>query len=216
MLARCMNARWGRWENLWAAEEVCITRLLDADTVIAKLVYTAANPVKDGLVERAHHWPGFNGYVHFIRRKPFHARRPVHFFRDGGVMPDEITLELVVPPILGSADEVIARVREGVERVEAEMSAQRLQSGARIVGRRLILEQSWRASPESIRAHRKLRPRFAGSVDGRIRALVEYKEFLASYHDARVAWCAGRRALFPHGTYWLARFAPVVIEPHAA
>src|SRR5262245_6318773 len=63
MLARCMNARWGRWENLWAAEEVCVTRLLDPATVIGKLVYAAANPVKDGPVERAHQWPGFNGYV---------------------------------------------------------------------------------------------------------------------------------------------------------
>ncbi len=27
MLPKCMNARWGRWENFRAAEEVCITRL---------------------------------------------------------------------------------------------------------------------------------------------------------------------------------------------
>src|SRR5258705_418224 len=64
MLARCQNARWGRWENLWAAEEPCITRLLDRAAVIDKLVYAASNPVKDLLVERATQWPGTNGYRH--------------------------------------------------------------------------------------------------------------------------------------------------------
>ena len=53
MLARCQNARWGRWENLWAAEEPCLTELLTREAIIAKLVYAASNPVKDLLVERA-------------------------------------------------------------------------------------------------------------------------------------------------------------------
>lgn len=216
MLARCMNARWGRWENLWASEEVCVTRLLDPSTAIEKLVYAAANPVKDGLVERAHQWPGFNGYVQFIHRKSFHARRPHHFFRDDGAMPDEITLELVIPAVLGSADDVIAQVRDRVERMEAELIAQRLQSGVRIVGRRRICQQSWRASPNSIEPRRNLRPRFAGSMEHRIRALVEYKEFLATYRDAWLAWRAGRAVLFPHGTYWLARFTPAAVQPLTA
>lgn len=215
MLARCMNARWGRWENLWAAQEVGITRLLDPETAIAKLVYTAINPVKDGLVERAHHWPGFNGYVQFIHRKKFRARRPRHFFCDGGTMPKAITLELVIPPELGPADEVIAKVREGVERIEAERIARRLQTGVRVIGRRRLLEQSWRGSPETFEPRRNLRPRFAGKATLRVAALVAYKEFLASYRDARIAWRAGRVALFPHGTYWLARFAPIPVAPPA-
>jgi hypothetical protein len=35
----------GRWENLWAAQEPCVTRLLDRDAVIDKLIYAAVNPV---------------------------------------------------------------------------------------------------------------------------------------------------------------------------
>ncbi len=62
LLARSQNALRGHWENFWAAEEPCVTRLLDRETVIAKGVYVAANPVKDGLVERVHHWPGVNSY----------------------------------------------------------------------------------------------------------------------------------------------------------
>src|SRR5829696_9109755 len=55
LLAKCQNALRGRWENLWAAEQVCIVRLVDPADVMRKLVYTATNPVKDRLVERTRH-----------------------------------------------------------------------------------------------------------------------------------------------------------------
>jgi hypothetical protein len=207
-----MNARWGRWENLWAAEEVCITRLLDRETVIDKLVYAATNPVKDLLVERAHHWPGTNGYRELIHRKPLRAQRPRHFFREGGVMPKHVTLTLTIPPELGDADAVIAEVRDRVEQVEQAMLEHRAATGASILGRRGVLEQSWRASPMTTEPRRNLRPRFAGAKPIRVRALVAYKEFQASYRDARVSWHCGAKALFPRGTYWLARFAPISIE----
>lgn len=215
MLARCLNARWGRWENLWAAEEVCVTRLLDRDTVIEKLVYAASNPVKDLLVQQAHHWPGINGYVQLLSGKPLCARRPRHFFRDDGVMPETITLTLVIPSELGPAKDVIDRVRAGVEAVERSMREHRANTGARIVGRARILAQSWRGSPTSVEPRRTLRPRFAGKTPERIRALIEYQEFLATYRDARRAWVSGKRALFPVGTFWLAHFAPIVVAPKA-
>ncbi len=62
MLARSQNALRGRWENFWAPEEPRVTLLLDRETVIAQMVYAAANPVEDGLVERVHHWPSMSGY----------------------------------------------------------------------------------------------------------------------------------------------------------
>ena len=58
MFARSQNALRGRWENVWASEQVCVVKLADRDAVMDKLVYTAANPVQDHLVERVHHWPG--------------------------------------------------------------------------------------------------------------------------------------------------------------
>jgi len=61
MLARCLNTHWGRTENFWASQQACVTRLLEPETVIAKLVYVASNPVKDRLFQYAHQWPGVNG-----------------------------------------------------------------------------------------------------------------------------------------------------------
>jgi hypothetical protein len=213
MFARCQNARLGRWENLWAAVEPCITRLLDRATVIDKLVYAASNPVKDLLVERATQWPGINSYRELLSGRAIHARRPRHFFRESGVMPAEVTLVLVIPPELGPADEVIAEVQAGVEEVERTTQAERARTGARIVGRRGILAQSWRDSPTSRERRRSLRPRFAGGMEARVPELLAYREFLAAYRDSRRDLVAGLRPLFPPGTYWLARFAAVPVAP---
>ena len=209
MLARCLNARWGRWENLWSSEEPCVTRLLDVETVMDKLVYAATNPVKDLLVERAFQWPGINGYRNLVHGKPLRAKRPTHFFRDGGVMPAEVELSLVVPPELGERKAVIAELQRRVAEVERATAEARRKERKDIVGRRAILQQSWKARPSSTEPRRNLRPRFAGAREVRVPALIAYREFLASYADARERWLAKRRVEFPAGTYWLARFAPI-------
>ena len=207
LFARCQNARLGRWEALWSSSEPTLTRLVDRHTVIDKLVYAATNPVKDLLVEKAHHWPGVNGYINLVAQRPLHARRPNHFFAADGTMPEQVTLSLTIPAELGPAADVIAEVRAGVRAVEDSTRAQRAATGKRVVGRRTILAQSWTSTPTSIKPRRTLRPRFAGGPDARIPALVSFKQFLADYRDARRRWLAGADVLFPSGTYWLARSA---------
>jgi hypothetical protein len=138
------------------------------------------------------------------------ATRPKHFFREDGPMPETVTLHLTIPPELGPAQEIIHSVREGVERVEAAAAAQRRLSGDRVLGRRAVRKQSWRASPATKAPRRNLRPRFAAiDPQTRIRALLQYRAFLEAYRDARDLWLSGQSALFPHGTYWLRRFANV-------
>ena len=216
MFARCQNTRLGRWENLWAMEEPCVTRLLDRAAVIDKLVYAASNPVKDHLVDRAVQWPGTNGYRHLIFKRPLRARRPRFFFDPNGSMPEEVVLALSIPAVLGSADAVISEVRDRVTEVEVAMRQHRATTGRHLVGRRQILAQAWNASPASTEPRRTLRPRFAGATKVRVAALIGFREFLASYRDARRRWLAGRPTRFPPGTYWLARFTPVPITPASA
>ncbi len=213
MLARCLNARWGHWENLWSSVEPSVTRLLNRAAVIDKLIYSASNPVKDLLVEKATQWPGTNGYRALLGSRELHATRPPHFFRKTGTMPEEVTLTLEIPAELGLVEQVIDEVRTGVEEVERAMMEFRRKTGARILGRRRVLEQSWRASPDSAEPRRNLRPRFAGSADVRIPALREYREFLASYRVARSEWLAGKQTVFPPGTYKLRIHAPIVVAP---
>ena len=213
LLARCQNVLRGRCENLWAAEEPCVTRLLEPETVVAKLVYAAANPVKDHLVSRAVQWPGVNTYRQLKAGRPLRARRPRFYFAADGDMPAEVSRPLTIPAELGPRDQVIAAVVAGVEEVERVAHAQLGKAGDRAIGRRGILRQSWKARPSSPRPVRHLRPRFAGREAVRRLALAGYRDFLAAYRAARRAWLAGIDVIFPAGTYQLARFAPIRVAP---
>ena len=83
-----------------------------------------------------------------------------------------------------------------------------------MLGRRAVLRQSWRDSPTSREPRRNLRPRVAArSKWARIAALQRNKEWQRAYRDARLAWLAGLPGVFPHGTYWLRRFANVTVQP---
>jgi putative transposase len=216
MLAKALNAHRGRWENLWSCGPPCLVRLVDAADVLDKLVYAATNPVKDGLVERVHHWPGVNGLSALLNRRPLEARRPRQFFRADGTMPERVVLELVIPPELGDPDDVRRQLRQRVATEEDRLARARQRAGKRVIGRRAILRQSWRDSPSSREPRRGLRPRIAArSKWSRIEALRRCREFLAEYQAARADWLAGRDTAFPRGTYWLRRFAHVPIAPDA-
>ena len=210
LLAKCQNALRGRWENLWAAEQVCVVRLVDPADVLRKLVYAATNPVKDRLVERVHHWPGVNGLVALLAQRSLHAARPRHFFRPDGAMPEAVTLHLVLPPELGDPDQFRAELRRQVDAAEAAAAVERRRTGAGVLGRRAILRQSWGDCPTSCEPRRQLRPRIAAcSQWSRIEALLRNRQFLVAYREARDRWIVGELIPFPLGTYWLRRFAQV-------
>lgn len=209
-IAKAMNALRGRWENFWSSEPLCLVRLVDPADVLDKLVYAATNPVKDGLVDRVHQWPGVNGLSALLNQRSITVRRPRHFFRADGPMPDEVTLDLVIPPELGDAEQVRGNLRQRVAAVEQALSSERARSGASVLGRRVILRQSWRDEPSSTEPRRGLRPRIAArSHWSRIEALCRNRAFVIAYRDARTRWCVGLPAIFPFGTYWLRRFAGV-------
>lgn len=214
MLARALNAHRGRRENLWSCEQVSVVRLVDRADVLDKCVYAATNPVKDGLVEKVHHWPGVNGLSALLNQRPLRARRPRHFFRADGPMPESVELELVIPPELGDPDEFRRELRQRVAAAEQRFAEERTRLARPVLGRRAILRQSWRDSPTSPAPRGGLRPRVAArDVKARVAALLGYREFLAAYRRARALWLAGQPALFPFGTYWLRWFANVPVAP---
>lgn len=210
LLAKCMNATLGRWENFFSSEQTCVVRLTTRESLIDKLVYIATNAVKDGLVEQVDDWPGASGYRALMSGQPLRATRPKRFFATDGSMPDEVTLHLTIPPELGDRTEILEEVRRRVEEFERTERVKRLESGREVLGRYAVLRQSWRDSPTSREPRRKLRPTFAArSLWARLEAIQRKREFVAQYRAARAALLAGIRTTFPHGTYWLARFAGV-------
>lgn len=161
LFARCQNALRGRWENLWASEQISVIRLVNIADVLSKLVYAAANPVEARLVERVYQWPGVNGLSALLNQDSMHATRPPHFFSTDGKMPSSVTLRLTLPPELGDPDQFLAALRKGVEACEESVFAERMRTGAPILGRRAVLRQSWRAYPTTREPRRQLRPKIA-------------------------------------------------------
>jgi putative transposase len=214
MMAKSQNALRGRWENFWSSQEPCVVETITADDLLDKVVYTATNPVKDGLVEKVHHWPGPNFVKALLTGTPMKARRPKHFFREDGPMPPEVELVLKLPDHFEGKAAFLAELQRRIAVVEEECARERQRTGRRVLGRRRVLRQSWRDSPTSHEPRRKLRPRVAArNKELRIAMLQRNKEWRLEYREARAKWLAGIEVEFPFGTYWLKRFANVRVKP---
>ncbi len=212
MVAKSINAHRKRSENLWSIEPPCLVELADTEDVIRKLIYTATNPVKAGLVSKAADWPGFSGVKAFLEGTPIVARRPKHFFRADGPMPETVTLELRIPPHLGDPDSIRAAVRRGIAEVEAECAAALKRAGKRVLGAAAVKRQPWQTCPDARAIQRGIRPRVAAKwLWRRLEILQRNDEWQCDYRAAYAAWRAGEPAVFPVGTYWLARFANVTV-----
>jgi REP element-mobilizing transposase RayT len=215
MLARSMNALRGRWENFFSTEEPSLVELVDRNDILDKLTYAAANPVKDGLVERVTDWPGVNGLEALLSGRLVKVGRPEKFFRDTGEMPEHVEHMFQVPKDtqrIGDVEQFLNELRESVARTEAEFAQKRAEEGRCVLGRRGVLRQSWRDSPTSQEPRRGLRPRVAARSEwSRRQALQRNRVFIEAYRAARKLWLAGKAAIFPRGTFWLRRFAHVQV-----
>lgn len=213
LLAKCVNALRGRWENVFSSEQVCVVRLETTEELIDKLVYIATNPVVAGLVARVEDWPGASGYRALVNGTILRAKRPRHFFSKRGTMPAEVSMQLRIPPELGDHDAIVAEVKARVEQVELKEARKRAQSGKRVLGRYAVLRQSWRDSPTSREPRRNLRPTFvARSLWALVERAQRKRAWEAEYKRCRVALVAGESVAFPYGTYWLRRYAGVVVD----
>jgi len=220
LVAKCGNALRGRWENFWSAEQTSVVRLVDPDDILAKMVYALGNPVKDHLVERAHHWPGASSLRATLAGDTLTLRRPRCFFRSEGPMPETVTLRFApLPGFEHMSQAEFGRLLEGrIREVETTAAQERRRTGARILGRAAVLAQRWRDRPQTAEPRRGLSPRVAARNKwSRLEAILRNKAFVDAYRVARDALVHGvRDVLFPAGTYWLRRFADVCCEPLAA
>ncbi len=204
--ARALNARWGRWENLWAAEPASAVRLVELADVLDKVVYALANPVADQLVECAIDWPGASSFAALDGRQ-IELERPRGFFRPDGVMPELVALRAEAPSEWPGGEAAwAAAVGEGVRAAEDRARLARAESGQRVVGRRAIRDASHHDRPSTLEPRRKLRPHLAcANAARRITELRALRAFRIAYQRARERLVAGLTALFPRGTWKMVR-----------
>jgi putative transposase len=212
MLAKCINARYGRFENVWSTEETCVTRLVTPADVFDAIVYVLANPVAAHLVDRASEWPGFSSFDYLDGKTTEHARPEWYFKATSKVMPLSITLRAVRPPpnMRESARETnaewAARVREAVAQKEREYREARRKKGISLPSRKKLVEVSPTARPSTKAIHRKLRPALACSdAEKRRDELAALKAFRVEYaRKLKIFATEGRaKVIFPPGTYRL-------------
>jgi REP element-mobilizing transposase RayT len=205
LVARSINALYGRWESFWAPGSYSAVTLSSAEDVLSKLAYVLANPTTAGLVRRASEWPGLWSGPHRIGAGPVLVRRPEHFFRASGPMPVTTALELVCPPGFESVDAFRRQLAAAVTALEDAAARDLASQGHSFLGARRVLAQKPGARPAAGEPRRRLNPRVAGRDKWkRIEAISRLKSFLGEYRAAWLSFTRGvRDTIFPPGTYWM-------------
>ena len=201
LVARALNASWGRWESFWAPSSYSAVRLEEPEAVLEKAAYTLANPVAAHLVRRGQEWPGLWSSPSLVGGPVEVVKRPEVFFDPQGEMPESETLELVAPKGFGSAEEFREKLRTRLGELEEKAARE----GRGVLGVRRVLAQRHTDRPGGTEPRRNLKPRVA-AVDKwkRLEATLRVKEFVKAYREALERFRQGaRNVVFPRGTYLL-------------
>lgn len=204
LVARVMNWRLGRTGRFWDEQRVHVEYCLGAADIEQKIAYILCNPVRAGLVERGRDWPGLRTTPQGWVRSRAAVGRP-GYFRRGGVMPEEATLAVSMPPTHGdmTAAAFAGRIARLVSAEEERLRVARAASGRAVLGVQGLRRQGWGEAPRTPdgKGERGI-PLVAGEPEARLAALMAICAFRAAHADAMVAWRARkRRVRFPAGTW---------------
>jgi hypothetical protein len=215
LLAKVVNARFGESESLWSSAKPSLVELLEEDALVEKLVYTATNPIKHGLVERLEDWPGAKGYLALLTGKPLKATKPKSFLsRRNKKWPEKVKLRLRIPKELGDHDRIMQRVIPRVAAATSYFARQRAVTGQPVLGRYRVLRASRHDAPKTRALRRELSPTIAGKDEAlRFAAIQRKRDFQRGYRTALLAYRADKPIPFPAGTYWLVRNLGVAVNP---
>lgn len=215
LFARAQNSSLGRWENLWSSDKPSVVELVSDEDVLDKMAYTIANPTAAGLVRSPREWPGVISR-RLIERTVI-DKPDVPFFDANGTLPEQVTLNIVRPPIYLHLDDDclaqnLARAIEHRVRSARQMLAEH---GRKFLGHNAVLRQAFDSAPKSKEPRRNPSPRIAArrTPDRRL-AIQRLVDFVRRYRAAWLAWRAGARdTVFPPGTYALRVHARVACAP---
>ncbi len=203
VLAKALNALYGRWENFWAPNSYSAVALVTPAAIIDKVAYALANPAAAHLVEHGRHWPGVWSNPRSIGGPGVRVERPGHYFSQEGSMPESERLTFSVPPGFESAEAFQAAVVAELAERERKAAAEREAKGIGVLGVRRVKKQKRTDRPESHEPRRGLDPKIAAKDKWkRIEAINRLVSFLERHRDALARYRLGERnVVFPEGTY---------------
>ena len=214
--ARSLNAYYSRRESLWSSQGLSLVRLVDAEDVMDKLVYMTMNPVKAGLVERPTDWPGLRTLPSALLHRPKVISRPKMRFFARSKLPEEVELEVTVPPQFAhlGKEEFVRQYEERVkEQVEA-LKAERGREGEKVKGAYAVIRQRRDGRPKTRELGRGRDPVIAcKNKERRLNAIREERIFRSDHREARKRMAAGEAGVvFPAGTLLMVRLYGALCE----
>ncbi len=215
LVARALNAHFGRWEAFWSSQRLSLVELVDKDDVWEKLVYTLSNPVEAGLVATSSAWPGFGSKPEDALSGGQNIKRPNTRFFATSRLPEEVSLRVSAPPQLAALGKK-AFVQEFRERVTKSESAIRARHDKPFMGPHAVKRQRRDGRPKTHARRRGLHPAIASrNRSRRLAMLKELRRFRDAYREARERWVnakADEKVVFPAGTYKMRMYPGVVCE----
>jgi REP element-mobilizing transposase RayT len=214
--ARAINTARGRREALWSSDGPSAVAQIRPDDAFDALVYCAVNPVAAGLVAKSRAWKGLMLTPADALAKPLVAKRPEGFFRAGGPCPEEVRLQVTLPPGFEHLppEAFVARFESAVKAREDAIRAEMKASSRKFMGMARVMAKRCDASPNTLEERGQRKPHVAcKDKEQRIAALERLTTWRRRYRDAWTRWRAGEEGvIFPYGTYLLARVPGVEVE----
>jgi len=199
------------WQGaVWDQRKTSVVRLCTDNAVLEKIAYVIANPVMAGLVRRARDWPGVNTSPEDVGTARWKASRPPYFFSAANESwPEEVELELTVPPSVHIEG---PELRSAIAReVHQLVSSAPVVPGSDTQSDDLsaLRNSSPYARATSIEPAPTLNPAVAvgrAAGDALRQAIIALREFRLAYRIALDQWRLGvRETLFPAGTWLMQR-----------
>jgi len=218
-LARLVNCSMGRFGSMWEGSlrpNWCV--LPEVGDILSKVVYTLTNPVRAGLVERHHLWPGAITTVAQVARGRIVTKRPTWYFartKDPRLLERELTISPVPGAAVMSGEDYGRMLDERVAAEERRIAEERAAEGRNWLGRKGCYDIDPFASPDKKWKPFERSPRVAASCsEARDAWYLRLGIFSGQYQDARDDFRRGNRdAAFPCGTFAMRYYWDVTIEP---
>jgi len=198
-------------EKFWSRRYRAILVSHEEEAQVARLSYLLGNGVKEGLVERPHHWPGVHcaralcgaSELHgtwIDRTAQYEARRrgetksPADFGTSERVVLSQLPCWAELPPAV-YRDRVVALVRQISD------EGRRRRAGRPVLGRKAILGQ--RPHDEPFHHDRSPAPLVHAATKAiRLMLRTAYWQFVAAYREAALRLRRGDRVVrFPQGAF---------------
>jgi len=208
-----LNIHYKRTGRVWSSRGHVIP-IVDQDALLTQLLYAATNVVKDGLVAKVSHWPGFSTLDQLASgaRQTFSYLDRTAWWQAGGWwrrIPKENfirTVDVVISPLPGwehlAPHEQQSLFRRMVRDQEKEFAEIREREGRPVLGKAGLMQVEHLATPQSPKKPTPIPKCHASSKESRDAFIKDVlKPFWDSYREASGRFRSGNyTAEFPLGS----------------